>query len=88
MTNDTTTTQLGPRPNERITITLAPDAIDAVAALQARTGYTKTDVLNRAVQIYNMLDEAQRNGASILLGTLRTSADGDGYEDIERMRFL
>jgi len=75
---------LGSRPSERLTITLAPDAIDALAALQVRTGLSKTDVLNRAVQIYNMLDEATRNGSEVLLRTPRAGTGGE----IERVRFL
>ena len=49
--------------SERYSVTLVPPAVQAVGELTRLTGLSKTDVINRAVQIYAFL-EAQRHAGS------------------------
>ncbi|MFF3269406.1 hypothetical protein ACFYWU_00505 [Streptomyces chrestomyceticus] len=53
--------------NERYSITLVPPAVEAVNLLTAATGLTKTDVINRAVQVYAFIEECIREGSDVLL---------------------
>jgi hypothetical protein len=65
---------------ERITVTLVPKASADLQRTQDRTRLSKTDVVNRAVSLYEWADAAQSDGAEIIL---RTAA---GEEHI--VRFL
>lgn len=59
--------------SERYSVTLVPPAVQAVAELTASTGLSKTDVINRAVQIYAFLDSHLRKGSDVIL----RSSDGE-----------
>ncbi|WP_413812693.1 hypothetical protein [Streptomyces sp. OE57] len=53
--------------NERFTVTLIPVAAQAVTALMRITGLSKTDTINRAVQVYAFLAQQMANGKEVLL---------------------
>jgi hypothetical protein len=53
--------------NERFTVTLIPTAVQAVATLMRLTGLSKTDVLNRSVQVYAFLAQQMAEGKEVLL---------------------
>lgn len=52
---------------ERLTVSLVLDASAALKELQTNTGMKKVDLINRAIQFYNFLDKAQRDGQIIYL---------------------
>ncbi|NJP52885.1 hypothetical protein HCJ93_23160 [Streptomyces sp. SBST2-5] len=66
-----------PQGNERYSVTLVPPAVDAISKLVDATGLTKTDVINRAVQIYAFLEERMAKGNDVML----RSPSGD-YERV------
>ncbi|MGC9667498.1 hypothetical protein ACNTMW_13185 [Planosporangium sp. 12N6] len=50
----------------RVTVNLTPAAAQAMERLCEETGYSKTDVINRALQVYEVWQEvAQRNGGTV-----------------------
>jgi hypothetical protein len=50
----------------RVTVNLTPAAAQALEGLCVETGYSKTDVINRALQVYEVWQEvAQRNGGTV-----------------------
>ncbi|MFF9129262.1 MULTISPECIES: hypothetical protein [unclassified Streptomyces] len=53
--------------NERYSVTLVPPAVEAISKLVEATGLTKTDVINRAVQVYAFLEERMKEGDDVLL---------------------
>lgn len=68
------------RENERFTVTLIATAVQAVATLMRITGLSKTDTINRAVQVYAFLAEEMENGKDVLL------RDKDG--NLERLHIV
>jgi hypothetical protein len=65
----------------RVTVNLTPAAAQAMERLCAETGYSKTDVINRALQVYEVWQEvAQRNGGTVSI----RHQDGE----TERIRLL
>ena len=65
----------------RVTVNLNRQAVQALDAVSDRTGYSKTDAINRALQVYNLvLDLMDRGG-----GALSVTLD-DGR--IERVHIL
>jgi len=62
--------------HERITVSLIKKTSDDLDKLTASTGLSKTDLVNRAVQLYAFADEEARSG-----GTLAVQrGDGDLYK--------
>ncbi|MGI5402247.1 hypothetical protein ACQEVG_22945 [Streptomyces sp. CA-135486] len=53
--------------SERYSVTLVPPAVKAIAELTERSGLSKTDVINRAVQIYAYLEAQKDEGRDLLL---------------------
>ncbi len=53
--------------NERFTVTLIATAAQAVGTLMRVTGLSKTDVINRSVQVYAFLAQQMADGKEILL---------------------
>jgi len=51
----------------RITVALTPDTATRLDELTARTGLSKTDLVNRAVQVYEFIDAETRAGSQILI---------------------
>jgi predicted DNA-binding protein len=52
---------------ERITAALIPKASAALAAVAGRTGRSKTDIVNRAIEAYEFIDAEIASGAEILV---------------------
>lgn len=50
---------------ERVTVNLTPRAWHALEATVQRTGDTKTETINRALQVYNYLDELMHSGGAV-----------------------
>jgi hypothetical protein len=61
-------------PPERITVALIPKAGDDLQSLQDRTGLSKTDLVNRAITLYEFFDERIRAGHDVLI---RDKGTGD-----------
>jgi hypothetical protein len=59
---------------ERITVALIAKAVDDLKRTQARTGLSKTDIVNRALSLYEFLDERLAGGSEILLRDRETGA--------------
>jgi predicted transcriptional regulator len=51
----------------RMSVSLVPRAQEALDATAERTGLSKTDVINRALQAYAFLEEQWADGAKILV---------------------
>jgi hypothetical protein len=63
-----------PRPveaveSERYSVTLVPAAVQAVRELTELSGLSKSDVINRAVQVYAFLAREMADGRQVLLRT-------------------
>jgi hypothetical protein len=65
---------------ERVTVNLAPLSSAALDHAAGITGDSKTDTINRALQIYAMLADAVNDGGQVLI----RYADGD----VERQRLF
>jgi hypothetical protein len=52
---------------DRLTVSLIPKAAADLASLQARTGLGKTDVVNRAVSLYEFVDAQLAAGHELLV---------------------
>jgi hypothetical protein len=66
---------------ERVTVALIPKAGGDLQRLQDRTGLSKTDLINRAITLYEFIDEQQSTGHELLV------RDGDSGE-IQVIRLL
>lgn len=64
----------------RITVALIPDAAAHLGRLQARTGLSKTDIVNRALALYGFVEEV-RGGHDLII---RDQDTGEG----QLVRFL
>ncbi|WP_254126283.1 hypothetical protein [Amycolatopsis sp. CA-230715] len=51
---------------ERVTVNLAPRASRALEKATGLTGDSKTDTINRALQVYAYLEEVWSNGGQVL----------------------
>lgn len=56
-----------PPTNERYSVTLVPPAVQAISDLVEATGLSKTDVINRAVQIYAFLEAQRQTGSRVVI---------------------
>lgn len=54
-------------PIERITVALITQVADDLKILQARTRLSRTDVVNRAITLYEFIDAQLRDGKDILV---------------------
>ncbi len=50
---------------ERITLALIPKAAKDLQALQERTDFSKTDIANRAISLYEFIDAQIRVGKEV-----------------------
>ncbi|MFI0910512.1 hypothetical protein [Streptomyces abikoensis] len=66
--------------SERFSVTLVLAAVTAVGTLMRITGLSKTDVINRSVQVYAFLTEQTREGKEILLR--------DSDKNLERVHII
>jgi hypothetical protein len=59
-------------PSDRITVALIPKAADDLLRVQDRTKLSKTDIVNRAITLYEFIDERNRAGQEIVLRNKET----------------
>ena len=59
---------------DRITVTLIPKATQGLRLLQERTSLSKTDLTNRAITLYEFVDDQLRSGHDIIA---RNQATGE-----------
>lgn len=52
---------------DRITVALIPKAGEDLQRLQDRTSLSKTDLVNRAITLYEFIDAQQRAGRDLLV---------------------
>ena len=71
----------GRGPLERVTVNLTPRSSRALDNAVSITGDTKTDAINRAVQLYELLEEITAAGGALYL---RPAADAE----LERLRIF
>lgn len=64
---------------DRITVNLTPCSQQALAEAVARSGDSKTETVNRALQVYNYLEDLWRNDGAVYI------RQGQGGE-LERLR--
>ena len=57
---------------DRITVALVPKAADDLQHTVDRTGLSKTDVVNRAVSLYEFIDGRLSEGAELLIRDAKT----------------
>jgi hypothetical protein len=62
-----TDAQTASREQTRITVSLIPQAEADLQALQERTSLSKTDLANRAITLYEFVDEQLRAGHDLIL---------------------
>jgi hypothetical protein len=60
------------RAAERITVALIPKAAEDLQRLQDRTGFSKTDLTNRAITLYEFIDAQLREGRDLLIRDAKT----------------
>ena len=58
--------------SERLTVNLIPEARDDLRQLQQRTNLSKTDLANRAIQLYEFVDAQLRDGYDLVSRDNRT----------------
>jgi hypothetical protein len=56
-----------PPPAERITVALIPKAAAELQSLQERTGLSKTDLVNRAISLYEFINAQLHEGKEVLI---------------------
>lgn len=69
-----------PTTPERITVALIPRAADDLQKVQERTGLSKTDIVNRAISLYEFIDAQLRTGNDLLIRN-----PGTGETEIVRL---
>jgi hypothetical protein len=52
---------------ERITVALVAKVADELRRIQQRTGLSKTDAVNRAISVYDFIDEHMAAGHELVL---------------------
>jgi hypothetical protein len=68
----TTEGGVGQPSSERITVALIPKAVADLQHLQDRTSLSKTDLVNRAISLYEFIDGQTRAGQDLLLRDSKT----------------
>jgi hypothetical protein len=71
-TSTDATSEEASRTAERITVALIPKAADDLQRLQDRTSLSKTDITNRAITLYEFIDEQLREGRDVLIRDNKT----------------
>ncbi|MFJ1706569.1 hypothetical protein [Kitasatospora sp. NPDC088346] len=67
----------------RLTVNLTPRAAKALDQAAAASGDSRTDTVNRALQVYAYLEQVSRNG-----GSLYVREGGDAGGELTMVRFL
>jgi uncharacterized protein (DUF342 family) len=66
-------TDNGPvRVGERITVALVPKVAEELQRLQARTNLSKTDLTNRAITLYEYINDQLSDGKEVLIRDKKT----------------
>jgi hypothetical protein len=52
---------------ERITVALIAKAAEDLRQIQERTGLSKTDIVNRAITLYDFVDSSLAGGSELIL---------------------
>jgi hypothetical protein len=68
-------------PLERVTVNLTPRSAQALDEVVRLTQDTKTDVINRALQIYAFLEKIMNDGGTVYIRESESS-------DLERLKFF
>jgi hypothetical protein len=71
----------GRGPLERVTVNLTPRSSRALDHTVAMTGESKTDTINRAVQVYELVEEIMKAGGALYI---RPHAEAE----LERLRIF
>lgn len=66
-------------PVDRVNIALTADAVRAVDKVRERTGMKKTDLVNRALLLYEFIEAETRAGRDLVL------RDHEGREQVLKM---
>ncbi|MFI9561630.1 hypothetical protein [Nonomuraea endophytica] len=66
---------------ERVTVNLTPRSSLALEEAVAITGDSKTDTINRALQVYSYLERIIRDGGKVLV-------QDAGHDEVERLKFF
>lgn len=61
-----------PVATDRITVALIPKAGEDLQRLQDRTSLSKTDLVNRAITLYEFIEAQQRAGRELLVRDSKT----------------
>jgi hypothetical protein len=64
---DVTRESVAARSADRITVALIPKASDDLQRIQDRTGLSKTDIVNRAITLYEFIDAQLKAGNDVLI---------------------
>ncbi len=59
-------------PAERVTVALIPQAGEDLQRLQDRTGLSKTDIVNRAITLYEFFDAQLKAGHDVIIRDQKT----------------
>ena len=70
----------GQQPSERITVALVPKAAGDLHEAVQRSGLSKTDIVNRAITLYQFIEDRLTQGDEILIR--------DSAGQLERIRFF
>jgi hypothetical protein len=71
VTDDPVRPQPQPQP-DRITVALIPQSTADLQALQDRTSLSKTDLVNRAITLYEFIDAQLREGHDLIVRDKKT----------------
>lgn len=70
-----------PGAKERVTVNLTGRGAGALSELVRRTGDSKTDVINRALSVYELIERISGEGGAVFVRE-------HGATELERVRFL
>jgi hypothetical protein len=57
---------------DRLTVALVPSVTDDLQCLQDRTGLSKTDIINRAITLYEFIDAQLRSDNDLIIRNSKT----------------
>jgi hypothetical protein len=66
---------------ERVTVNLIPRASDSLREGMELTGHSKTDYINRAIQVYEYIADVMSNGGAVLIRE-------PGEDQMSQIKFL
>lgn len=71
----------GGSPLERVTVNLTPRTSEALEQLAQITGESKTDMINKALQVFSYLQQLQRDGGAVYVRE-------PGSKEVERLKIF